>query len=229
MIRDRKGISMSQRDIFLESEGDAWFERNRSVVEKPANSRDDPILRTIDELGISGSAVLEIGCSSGYRLAAIKPKQFPQRCGLDPSAKAIDLGRARFPGLELYIGTGDQLPFEAKSFDLIIFGFCLYVCSPEDLFRVAEEANRVMKNEGYIVIYDFCTRNAYSKSYKHHAEVASNKMFFPNMFLWHPWFTLISHRVFDHTKKSTAPAVEDEAVAVSVIIKSPEFGRYPLV
>jgi len=33
MVEDMSGAVMSKRDIFVDSEGDAWFMRNRSTLE----------------------------------------------------------------------------------------------------------------------------------------------------------------------------------------------------
>lgn len=218
------GSTASQRDIFLASEGDAWFERNRRVLETAADPVSDPVLSAINALKISGASVLEIGCSSGYRLAAIPPGQFSRRCGIDPSAKAIELGRQNFAGIELSVGTGDQLSFEAGCFDLVIFGFCLYLCDPGDLFKIAAEADRVVAPNGYIAIYDFSPGRPYRRAYSHHSGVNTHKMFFPAMFLWHPCFTLVSHRIFDHADKTKLPVAEDDAVAVSILKKDSDFG-----
>jgi ubiquinone/menaquinone biosynthesis C-methylase UbiE len=210
----------TQRDIFLSSEGDAWFNRNKDHVSAPPDTATDPVLRALSDLAIAGETVVEIGCSTGYRLAGMREGQFRRRIGVDPSQEAIASGKRQFPGIELHVGTSESLEFESGTIDVLIFGFCLYLCSPQDLFRTAAEADRVVKDDGVILIYDFCTKNAYANPYSHRPGVKSHKMFFPAMFLWHPHYTLVSHRLFDHQKQNALPRNEDAAVAVSVMRKS---------
>ena len=73
--------------------------------------------------------------------------------GIDPSKKAIKI--AQELGINAKVGTAEKLPFIDKEFDLIIFGFCLYLCDTNDLFKIAYEANRVSKVESWISIIDF--------------------------------------------------------------------------
>ena len=46
------------------------------------------------------------------------------------------------------IGTAEKLPFEENYFDILIFGFCLYLTDSEDLFKISSEAYRVTKKVG---------------------------------------------------------------------------------
>jgi len=100
-------------------------------------------------------SVLEIGCSNGYRLQKLH-KTYSCSCyEIDPSDNAIKDGQKQYPTLNLYKGDATKLPFTDKKFDMVIFGFCLYLCDREDLFKIAYEADRVLKKNGHIVIYDF--------------------------------------------------------------------------
>ena len=53
----------------------------------------------------------------------------------------------KFPDVKLKIGTAEKLKFEDDKFDLIIFGFCLYLCDREDLIKIVDETNRVLKKQ----------------------------------------------------------------------------------
>ena len=89
--------------------------------------------------------VLEIGCGQGLRLQELKNKKNWITNGLDPSFEAFKNGKRK--GINVYQGTADKLPFNDRSMDILIYGFCLYVCDYEDLFQIAAEADRVLKNE----------------------------------------------------------------------------------
>jgi len=63
---------MSQKDIFLKSEGDAWFVRNEKAVANYNLPEDDLLLCEIIEIhkqfGGEVLKILEIGCGDGTRL-----------------------------------------------------------------------------------------------------------------------------------------------------------------
>ncbi len=131
-----------QKQAFLEGEGDAYFLRNQGRGSGP----EDPVLRVISRLKLNPTSLLEIGCGSCDRLAILSEKSGAECFGVDPSKAAVDAGRERFAGLNLEIGTADSLPVPADRFDLVIFGFCLYLVDPVDYFSVAREAYRVLKS-----------------------------------------------------------------------------------
>src|SRR5881396_3295603 len=136
----RNSASMRQREVFLQTEGDAWFTRNREAVARRKLPEEDPILRELVELVAGGSEpprILEIGCGEGRRLVWLTQNQNAQCFGIEPSAQAV--AAARTQGVEVRQGTADALPFDADNFDVVIFGFCLYLCDRDDLFRIASE------------------------------------------------------------------------------------------
>ena len=76
---------MRQKQIFLQGEGDKWFERN--LISQNLNSYiEDPVLQVIKELNLDYSSVLEVGSSNGYRLNYLK-KNGAKLYGIDPSKK----------------------------------------------------------------------------------------------------------------------------------------------
>ena len=153
-------------------------------------------------------------------------KAFQAECyGIDPSSKAIEDGKSRYPEISLQVGTADDLPFDAGSFDMIIFGFCLYLCDRKDLFKIAYEADRCLKNEGSLIISDFYPPFAYRNRYSHYEGIFSYKMDYSRMFAWNPAYTEISKIVFTHSGYALRD-VSDEKLAVIVLRKN-EQHAYP--
>ena len=176
-----------QRDAFLQSEGDAWFDRNAARLD----GSDDPVLKAIEQLQIAASDALEIGCSNGWRLD--KLSQRGVACsGVDPSEKAVLTGSER---INLKVGTADHLPFADRSFDLVIFGFCLYLIDPALHFRCVAEADRVLAESGFLIIYDFMTPRPYYNDYVHLSGVHAHKMQFSNYFLANPAYSLVHREI----------------------------------
>ena len=110
---------------------------------------------------------MEIGCGHGWRLNLLN-KIYKSDCwGIDPSAQVINEGKKEFKGITLEKGTADALPYDKDMFDMVIFGFCLYLCDRSDLFKIAYESDRVLKDLGNIVILDFYSTLPYRNDYAH--------------------------------------------------------------
>lgn len=174
-----------QRDIFLASEGNAWFERNKHRL-----GQRDPVSEAIEKAGIIPNNVLEIGCANGWRLARLRDKYGCEVTGIDPSLDAC-LEAARL-GVSTYQATANNLPVRSRSYDLVIFGFCLYLTDPSDWFQIVAEADMVLRPGGHIVIHDFSIRDdggeAFARPYKHRDDVMSYHADFPHLWLAHPLY-----------------------------------------
>lgn len=136
--------------------------------------------------------------------------------GIEPSVEAVALARQN--GLEVYQGTAGSLPFPDKSFDIVIFGFCLYLCDRDDLFRIAQEADRVLMNPGWLIIHDFFSPTPLEKVYHHLPELFSFKMDYRKLFTWHPAYTCFRHTILHHEKHQYTDDPQ-EWVATSVLRK----------
>ena len=209
---------MRQRDVFLESEGDAWLARNPAPGMALPDS--DELLQAILQLPMPQAAasikILEIGCGSGTRLAWLNRNRGFECHGLEPSAKGVEAARAQ--GVTVRQGTAESLPFDAASFDIVVFGFCLYLCDREDLFRIASEADRVLRNPGWIVIRDFYSPTPTRRPYHHRSGLFSYKMDYRSLFAWHPGYCNYFHKVGHHVGGAYSDDV-NEWVATSIMRK----------
>jgi ubiquinone/menaquinone biosynthesis C-methylase UbiE len=191
---------MKQKDNFLNFEGNNYYERNKSkLVAQDKVVAHDPILLAIEQMVLKPQSVLEIGCSNGWRLETVRRLYQAECFGVDPSQAAILDGAAMFPDLRLEKGTADKLPFADDLFDLVVFGFCLYLCDRGDLFRIASEADRVLEDTGHLVIFDFYPPFPYRNSYQHLPGLSSYKLDYASMFTWNPAYTLVWRSVFTHS------------------------------
>ena len=214
----------TQKEIFKAGEGNRWFFRNRKSSNSYRNGEDE-IVDLVKFFELVPKRVLEIGCSNGRRLEMIR-KVFQADCeGIDPSYKAIEDGKSRYPNISLRAGTADALPFDDDSFDMIIFGFCLYLCDRKELFKIAYEADRCLRNKGTLIIKDFYPPFAYKNKYSHHDGIYSFKMDYSRMFTWNPAYTEISKVVFSHSGFALRD-VPDEKLAIAVLMKN-EQHAYP--
>ena len=191
-------LDVNQKQAFISGEGDCWYERNSHLdIEKRV--RNDLILKEINRLNIKIESCLEIGCAEGWRLAEIYRIYNCNCFGIEPSKKAIDQGSSVYPMLNLEQGTADALPYQDGSMSLVIVGFCLYLCDRNELFRIANEIDRVLSDDGVLMILDFYTETPYRNEYSHLEGVSSFKMDYSKMFSWNPNYQLISKCVSDHS------------------------------
>jgi ubiquinone/menaquinone biosynthesis C-methylase UbiE len=189
---------MKQKNIFLESEGNAWFERNAKLVASRKLPESDSLLVEILSLPTlqKGTKILEIGCGEGGRLSWLMENCEFDCYGVEPSARAVEAAKGR--GIAAHQGTAEQLPFDDKAFDIVMFGFCLYLCDREDLFRIACEADRVLKNPGWLLILDFYSPAPVKREYHHRSGLSSYKMDYRTLFTWNPSYGSPSFREYLH-------------------------------
>ncbi len=200
---------MKQSDAFLVREGNAWLTRN-----EPRLGERDLVSGTIEQLKITPRMVLEVGCSNGWRLARLRRRYGCRVFGIEPSAKAIS---AAVPDIEKIVqGTAEKLPWTVAFFDLVIYGFCLYLSDPEDWFRIVVEGDRVLRNGGFLIIHDFdmTEPHPFARRYEHRDGISSYHVDFARFWLAHPWYHPIEmiiaggERVTAMRKQANIPVLE---------------------
>jgi ubiquinone/menaquinone biosynthesis C-methylase UbiE len=213
---------MKQKEIFLGGEADEWCERNHQALQNIIFDLSDPVIESVSNISKRSEYVgeslnlLEIGCGEANRLAWLAEHLGADVLGLEPSSKAVELAGKK--GVHVEHGTADHLPFESGSFDVVIFGFCLYLCDREDLFKIAQEADRVLKKESWLVISDFFSPIPASRDYHHKQGVHSFKMDYRKLFDGHPAYTSYSYQLDDHDQRGFTDDTQ-EWVSTSVLRK----------
>ncbi len=218
-------MNKKQRDYFLDTEGDSYYERNKisSNRSDPTDNSLDPLIDLLTNLPIEKEKggeefkVLEIGCGDGSRLQTLKEKFNFSVFGIDPSKKAIEESKSK--GIEAFVGTADKLPFLNNNFDIVIYGFCLYLCDRSDLFSIISEADRVLKKSSWLAILDFWSKSDKKFPYHHKDNIFSYKFDYFKMFTWHPHYTIYDHKIRDH-KTNNYTDVEYNWVGTTIIRKS---------
>ena len=196
----------SQKKIFMQYEADSWFNRNKKFIEN-YNSKTDQVISTISKYGINPNSILEIGCSGGYRLNSLK-EMFPNSkvFGIDPSNKAKKYCNNNFPLINFKKGTADDLShLTSESIDLIIVGFVLYVIDRNILLKVISEIDRVLKNNGELIIVDFFSEIPTKNKYFHISEIDafSYKQNYDEIFTSTKLYCKIDKSTFSHSNKKS--------------------------
>ena len=209
---------IKQKEVFLNEEGDNWYSRNKDYVNQKKMENDFLFKEIINLCPVENQTLklLEIGCGNGKRLLELKKNNF-NVFGIDPSKSAI--AEARLNGIDAVVGTADSLSFDENSFDVLVFGFCLYLCDREDLFKIASEADRVLKKNGYLYILDFYSKDNSSNNYHHFEGLKSYKMDYSKLFNWHPDYVLIKQILGSHDNISLQTQDKNDWITISVLRK----------
>jgi ubiquinone/menaquinone biosynthesis C-methylase UbiE len=103
-----------------------------------------------------GARVADLGCGSGAFTDLVARAGYSV-VGLDLSPKLVEVGRAKYPGLELVEGDLENLPFASESFDgALLAGVVHHFPDPS---RCAAEVFRVLRSGGRFVAFDPNRRN----------------------------------------------------------------------
>lgn len=214
---------MKQEEIFLNGEGDKYFERNISKICE--TEKLDELYDVYSKYIKSDMRILEIGCCNGHNLNSFSKQTGCSSYGIDPSEKAIKTGLINYSDINLFVGTADELPFADEYFDFIVFGFCLYLVDRKLLSKVVSEADRVLKDGGIIGITDFDSKNPKKRSYKHFKHLYSYKYDYSKIFLAFPQYSLIEK--FNKSSENAAFETDfTQRVSSVVMYKNHETGYF---
>jgi ubiquinone/menaquinone biosynthesis C-methylase UbiE len=220
---------VDQTQLFRESEANQWFARNRKHLEECQREANElpievaELARVLSPFKPHINRVLEIGCSSGQKLELICNALDASGEGIEPSESAVAQGNERLAGsgVRLQAGTSDQLPFEKESFDLVYFGFCLYLVDRSRLLASVAEADRVLKKGGFLAITDFDPGRKSMRPYTHREGVFSFKQDYARCFTESGLYYTVSKMSFSH-RVSHFDADPEERVSLTLLYKEAE-------
>lgn len=128
------------------------------------------LLGLLSEKGIDSfeeKAILDIGCGSGHWIREfLKLGAIPENLtGIDLLDWRVDAARRTCPAnVRLERGNAEQLWFSDRSFDVIAqFTVFSSILDPNMKRKVASEMLRVLKEDGFIIWYDFFVRDPRNK------------------------------------------------------------------
>jgi ubiquinone/menaquinone biosynthesis C-methylase UbiE len=213
----------AQGDIFLSGEADQWFERNlpeRLSAEQGCCTDTTYLLSVLSPHRDSINSILEIGCCDGLKLYQLCTGLDATGYGIDPSERAVRRGNERFSqsGVELSVGLAETLRYADHAFDLVYFGFCLYVVDRQTLERSLREAHRVLKPGGFLAITDFDPSVPHTRPYHHRAGMFSYKDNYAQALVSPGFYQLIYKHSFSHSQ-AYFDVNSDERVSTSILFK----------
>ena len=190
----------SQDQVFLNYEGDNWFERNKSFLK--VNEEDLP-LYLIKQYNLKPKNVLEVGSSNGYRLAQIHKKFKSKVYAVEPSAKAIKNGKKEWPFINWQRNTAASMNYKSNFFDLVIINSVFHWISRDTLLASVAKIDQVLGWGGALIIGDFQTPIPIKKRYHHikNKKVFTYKTDYKKIFLTTGFYKEVATLSKDHDRK----------------------------
>lgn len=211
------------KEIFLEYEGDSYFRRNYDALNGDKINPD--VLFYSEFLQKKGyinsdTKIVEIGAANGRNLIHFKNKFGLNVSGVEPSTEAVNYGNEMFfDGKEVLIkGTSDSLPYEDESIDIVLFGFSLFWVDRKYLCRSISEADRVLREGGYLFITDFDTPIPYKRVIVHNKDAFTYKMNYSRLFLSNPQYFLVEKKNYSHSGDVFDQSIQ-ERVSAQILYK----------
>ncbi|MDM8552408.1 class I SAM-dependent methyltransferase, partial [Desulfobacterales bacterium HSG2] len=131
--REKKSLQRGGRCIAME--------RDKEQVER----------RMIEQvLDLKDKQILEIGCGDG-RVTAWLADKAKYYAAIDPDAQNIAAAGSKIIDADFRVGTGEQLEFEKKLFDVVLFTLSLH---HQDSRKALQEAHRVLRKGGRVLIIE---------------------------------------------------------------------------
>lgn len=113
-----------------------------------------------------GADVLDVPCGMGWGTARLDRAR--TRTGVDISAEAVAEGRRRYPHVEFYEGSMADLPFDVDHFDVVSCLEGIEHVPREVGGAFIDEAARVVKSDGLLLLSSPYCRNGRHSGNPHH-------------------------------------------------------------
>lgn len=220
---------MDSKKLFLESEGDKYYQRNKSALINTIALDTKFYASFLSNVADKDTNIIEIGAGNGRNINYLKNTLKCSVSGIEPSSDAVSDGNRMFFNNQdvLIKGTSDQLPYADESADIVLFGFSLFWVGRKYLFRSISEADRILKEGGYLLITDFDTTIPFKRHNSHNKDAWTYKMNYSNIFLSNPQYYLIEKKSYSHSNNFFDKDIQ-ERVSAQVLYKDYEENVYIL-
>ena len=211
----------------LRRDGDGYFTRNRAGIGTIADPAFEALVTIHESFPIA--ALLEVGCTNGFRLEKAR-LAFGSRCvGLEASPAAVDDGHRSYPLIEIESGLApaDLSRWQGDHFDCIVLGYFTYLLPRSELFALAAAVDGLLADNGHLVVMDFLHPSPMSSPYAHQRELTTYKSDPSAPWLWSPTYALVGREVYSVADAPEANRDPRGWSTIDVLRKLPADIAYP--
>ena len=132
------GREYTDRNALGFEELEALYQKNYGVTRSELN---ETFLEGIDR----SARILEVGSNIGNQLLFLRMMGFRDLHGIELQLYAIQQSKTRTAGIKIIQGSGLDIPFKDKTFDLVFTSGLLIHIAPRDIKKVMSEIYRCTK------------------------------------------------------------------------------------
>lgn len=107
----------------------------------------------VEDLNKKNSKILEIGVGTGNLASKFLNSNY-DIVGIDQSREMLSVAKEKYPSLKVRLGEFLKIPYDNKSFDIIISTYAFHHLNESEKCIAIEEMIRVLKDNGVIIIGD---------------------------------------------------------------------------
>ena len=185
-----------EQEQALAQDGDGYHQRNYAGIGTIADPAFEQmqILHQVSPI----QSVLEIGCTTGFRLEKVR-KAFGARCsGIEISPTAVAEGNQLYPEIELHVGAAprDLQHWAGQKFDVVLIGHLQYLLPREDLFSLAACVDSLLSDGGHLITMDFIYPTPTRSKYSHSSVLSVFKDNPSAPWTWSPTYFLVNRQIY---------------------------------
>lgn len=221
-------MSHHQEKVFITSEADNWFIRNKEYIGN-IRPESDSVLNFLKGIALQPGKILEIGCSNGFRLKFLKDIYKAECYGIEPSALAVEDSKT-LQGIIVEQGSAKDLgKFGDDTFDLVIVNFVMHWIDRAFIYKVISEIDRVLVDKGFLLIGDFEPAQPVKVTYHHNSsdgQVYTYKQNYYNVLLSSNMYTMVKMESYMHDKNIKADYSNYKERCCNTLLLKDRFGLY---
>lgn len=205
----------------LAADGDRYHRVNHEGIGTIADPAFDQ-MQVINEVSPIRS-VLEIGCTTGFRLDKAQRQFGATCCGLEASPAAVKEGRERYPLVDIRQGVApaDLSQFSGSTFDVVVVGHLLYLLPRSDLFEFAAQVDSLLGENGHLIIVDFIYHRDTVATYAHQDSLQLYKGDPSQPWSWHPQYFFVHRNIYPLHADSSSQNEPNQWQSIDVLRKLP--------
>jgi SAM-dependent methyltransferase len=222
-------MTNNQEQQFASQESDAWFNRNKLIIINPADPT-HPVITCLDELQLkTKGSMVDLGGGTGKVAAAFIEKfENWDATVIELSGQAVTAGKAAFPSLSFTEGSvTDEKLLRLGSYDVVLITGVFSWIDRSRLSRVVSNADQLLNDNGFLVIYDFYSPYQRANKYNYSDGIYTYKQDYSLPFLALGTYSTRPTKRWHEDSTSTADQDDpyDKCWTLCVLQKD-LFGRY---